>query len=500
MENVNQTSGKLNCISFIYKREKVREDNDHISFIYQLNDIKLGYEVTNDFQNVCFIDEDGNHYGYIDDIYSLDEDIAYAFTIYLDENQKNNIDNKVSSIKKELDELRKYTLFQIYTKGTPEVKTYSVDPNNTDRILAIPTYSIDGIKSIFSNEYEKIEDIKSIIKSRIENIPVTCETQKEIYADEIYSEVSKTVLCQDSQIKSIAASISKNQKIDDPKLKDNLLICGPTGVGKTEIFRCISKIADLPMTLEDSTEYTANGYKGKDVTDMLYNLYLSAGRDIQKAQRGIIIVDEIDKKILDGGDGAQIYTKAVLDSLLKMAEGHVYHVETKNDKFDIDTSFITFVTSGAFSGIEKLNGKKRTMGFISKEEEKVQNDPSFNYTEETLSKYGLMPEFLGRSKLIVMNNLTEQDFCKIINESDKSTLLLYKYMLEQMGINLICEDGTIEAIAKKAISLGVGARSIKKILENAFEIINYQIFSRNNYSQLIINKDTIEDNTKFILR
>ena len=148
-----------------------------------------------------------------------------------------------------------------------------------------------------------------------------------IYADDIYDFTSRSVICQDEQIKAIAASIAKNQRIRDPRLKDNLLICGPTGVGKSEIFRCISKELGIPVTFEDSTEYTAAGYVGKSVSDMLYNLFLSADGDIHKAERGIIIVDEIDKKI--SGDGQHdVYTKAVLDSLLKMAEGHKYHVET----------------------------------------------------------------------------------------------------------------------------------------------------------------------------
>lgn len=501
-ENINENdnfNNEVNAITFIYKRHKVDEDSNNISYIYELIDFKEGYETLDDMQNVCFIDKDGYAYGYIDDVYTLDDDYAYAFTIYTDELNSQERKKRISSLKKEKNLLKNYYLFQVYKKGTTDLKTYSVDPKDPNRIISIMPCNSEGIKSILSNEYEKVEEVKELIRLRLEETPVVFGTQQNLYADDIYNQVSKTVICQDSQIKSIASSIAKNQRITDPKLKDNLLICGPTGVGKTEIFRCISKMTGIPITMEDSTEYTASGFKGKDVTDILYNLYLNADRDIEKAQRGIILIDEIDKKISTRSE-VEVYTKAVIDSLLKMAEGHVYHIETKDSKIDIDTSFITFAMSGAFSGIDKLNENKRSMGFMSEEQKIEQEKTTSNYTEKALLKYGVMPEFLGRNKLVVMNSLKEEEFCRIIQESDKSYLLLYKYLLENMGINFIYDDDTIKAIAKKAVSLGAGARSIKKIIENALEIINYQVFSKADYSELIIFPETIEDNTKFILR
>ncbi|MDD6272313.1 MAG: AAA family ATPase [bacterium] len=499
MDEVENKKDEIKAISFIYKRKKIKEDDTTISYVYELVGFKKGHEILDSMDNVCFVSDDGNTYGYIDDVFCLDDEYAYAFTIYTDTLDSYERDHKLYALQKDEKLLKEYYLFQIYTKGSVNLKTYSVDPKDPDRIISIYTSNIEDLKSVLSNEYEKVEEVKDLIKIRFKDIPLLFDTQNQFYADDIYNQVSKTVICQDSQIKSISASITKNQRITDPKLKDNLLVCGPTGVGKTEIFRCISKITGLPLIMEDSTEYTANGFKGKDVTDMLYNLYLSADKNIEKAQRGIILIDEIDKKISSRNE-TEIYTKAVLDSLLKMSEGHVYHIERKEGKIDIDTSFITFVVSGAFSGIDKLNEKRRTLGFISNEEKEEQNKASANYTDQTLIKYGVMPEFLGRNKLVVMNNLGEKEFCKIIQESDKSYLLLYKYLLENMGINFIYEEGTIEAIAKKAIELGAGARSIKKIIENAFEIINYQLFSRGNYNELIISPQTIDDNTKFILR
>ena len=207
--------------------------------------------------------------------------------------------------------------------------------------------------------------------------------------------------------------------------------------------------------------------------------------------------DEIDKKISESGQ-SEIYTKAVIDSLLKMAEGHKYHIETKDAKFEIDTSFITFAMMGAFSGIEVPSEKIQIGGFGAPNSKKKED--IFLYNDKTLIKYGLKPEFLGRSKLVVMNSLGIDDFCKIITESDQSVLLLYKYLLEEIGIKLIYDSSCVEKIAKKADELGVGVRSIKKIVESAFELINYQIFSKGNYNELIITPETFDDNTKFILR
>ena len=155
---------------------------------------------------------------------------------------------------------------------------------------------------------------------------------------------------------------------------------------------------------------------------------------------------------------------------------------------------------GRWIGLEQTNEKKRTLGFVSSEEAAEAEKTVNCYTDQTLMKYGLKPEFLGRNKLIVMNALDVPDFCKIITESDKSVLLLYKYLFEEIGINLVYDQACIETIAKKAKELGVGARSIKKIIEKAFEVINYQAFSKNHYSELIITPETFEDNKQFILR
>ena len=233
---------------------------------------------------------------------------------------------------------------------------------------------------------------------------------------------------------------------------------------------------------------------------MLAHLIDKADGDIERAQRGILVLDEVDKKAANGSSDHDIYTTAVIDSLLKMMEGHEYSVPVeKGVEVPFNTSQLTFAFLGAFSGIEKLAKNHKSIGFsTTQEREQTIKDL---YNDETLKKFGLKPEFLGRCDVVVaMNQLSVDDFVRIINTSNKSQLLLYKYLLRDIGIDFIYDDKTIEAIAKKANELKLGARSIKKIVDNTLAIANFQLFSRNSYSKLIISPETIEDNHQYILR
>lgn len=508
MENTN------NAIVYIYKRKKLDEDEDFITYTYDFIGISLGNEYENEENYRYFFkpnEKDEKQiltstFANINDPKTLDYEYVYAFPYYIQETNEDEIQELVGKTEYDANGIKDYVLCQIYSKGSETITTHYVKKDEPDALADIDTNSIDGPIAMLSNKHEKVIEIQEKLREQFDSSTELSLKENEkrtksdfniVYADDIYNFTSKTVICQDEQIKSIAASIAKNQRIKNPKMKDNLLICGPTGVGKSEIFRCISKQLGIPLVTEDATEYTAAGYVGKTVTDALYNLYISSDGDIKKAERGIIIFDEIDKKISENGQ-SEIYAKAVIDSLLKMAEGHKYHIQTKEASFEIDTSFITFAMMGAFSGIEAPTQQITIGGFGAPNSRKIEFDNV--YTDQTLIKYGVKPEFIGRNKLVIMNSLEVPDLCKVITDSDQSILLLYKYLLEDIGISLIYDKSCIEKIAKKAHELGVGARSIKKIVEKAFEIINYEVFSRGEYSELIITPETFDDNTKFILR
>ena len=158
-------------------------------------------------------------------------------------------------------------------------------------------------------------------------------------------------------------------------------------------------------------------------------------------------------------------------------------------------------SSKSLDNVKNLSTKRRNLGFMTDEQKQEQDKKENIYSEDTLKKYGLLPEFLGRCDTIVtMNDLGFDDLIKIMKTSNKSQLILYKNLFNDMGINFMYDDKTIEAIARKAIELKRGARSIKKIVERALAEVNYEIFSNNHYTKLIISPETIEDNKQYILK
>ena len=185
-----------------------------------------------------------------------------------------------------------------------------------------------------------------------------------------------------------------------------------------------------------------------------------------------------------------------------MMEGHEYTIEAPGHKsYKFDTSQLTFAFLGAFSGIEQYATGTGGMGFKTSAELELEKEITTLYNEDTIQKFGLLPEFIGRcDTMVALNNLDIDNLIKIIKTSNKSQLLLYKSLFDSMGIKLTYTDSTIEAIARKADDLKLGARSIKKIVEQALEVVNYHIFSSSNYSEIIISPETIEDNTQYILK
>ncbi len=491
---------------FIYKRKRIKADNETESYTYEPSEILHGTEFNQD-GNRIFIDDDQKfNYPFIEDVFNLDEKFVYAFPVYLDELSEGKKEKLIEQVRHEAEDFDKYLLFQIYSIGEDSLETLaSMDGLETQ--MSVNTDDYDGFEEMRSTEFSsKIKELKNEIqasetetkKAKVDNFPQII-TPKIIYADELYESVSRTVICQDEQVRQIATSVAKNQRLQDTSLKSNMLVCGPTGVGKTEIFRTINKKTNIPITIEDSTEYTAASYKGKDVSEMLLHLYENAGKDKEKAQRGIIVVDEIDKKISKGDHAT--FTSAVIQSLLKMMEGHTYTLTSPEDRETItfDTSRLTFAFLGAFSGIEEYSRTKRGIGFNASSGEPQDNKEIFN--NETLKKYGLLPEFVGRNdNIVVMNSLDINEYIRIIEESDKSQLLLYKRFFDGIGIDFKYDERTIEEIAKEAKKLGIGARGIKRIVENALAVANYYALSKGQHKELIISPETIHDNKQYILR
>lgn len=502
-------------LTILFERKILKKTDSGIIYTYLPLEIIKGTEYNIDDNKTLKFDpkktktfrhsdtKDEIDLSYINDIYTLDEKYVYGFSIDVSNQNEDEIKGYKEYLKKDLIDIKKHLIFQIYREFDGLTKFFvTMDDLN---IEIDPEYYFAVQELLYGLVDEFKDNLKETINSNYERIStpsiMTNNTSMHtLYSDEIYESVRKTVICQDEQIKTIATILAKNSRLNDGSLKSNILVCGPTGVGKSEIFRTISRNFDIPISIEDSNEYTAASYKGKDMDEMLIHLYKNAGNDIERAQRGILVIDEIDKKAGNGNEH-ETFKSAVINSLLKMIEGHTYDISVPGGNIDFDTSLLTFVFLGAFSGIEKLSDKRRSLGFISEEDRIAQEDKHAIYSEKTLEKYGLLPEFLGRSDaLVVMEKLGMEEFIKIIKTSNKSQLLLYEKLFKDLGIKLIYDEKTIEAIARKAIELNLGARSIKKIVQQALELANYDIFSKNYYSELIISEDTIEDNKQYILR
>lgn len=296
---------------------------------------------------------------------------------------------------------------------------------------------------------------------------------------QMYSAIKKTIISQDEQIMQILTSLFKNQKVINSslgfdmiaKLKENIIVYGSTGTGKTEILKRIANIYKIPIVIEDATSLSETGYVGRNITDMLENLYLAAGKDIEKAQKGILVIDEFDKLAeRDNRSKDHVSRIGVQRSLLKLLDGSTFYFGDK--KFD--TSRLSVVALGAFIGI-------------------VGNDDYSNVSSTDFVNYGIMRELMGRfSKLVAMNSLSKEDIKKILTESDFSPLNTYRLLFESMNIKFSYDEDFIDYIAEKAVALNSGARSLKTVFDNTISSAMFRIFA-GEYSAINLTRPTNEE-------
>lgn len=303
---------------------------------------------------------------------------------------------------------------------------------------------------------------------------------------------------------------NKNKQDEVEIQKSNILLLGPTGCGKTLLASTLARILNVPFAIADATTLTEAGYVGEDVENILLKLIQAADGDIERAEKGIIYIDEIDKitrKSENPSITRDVSGEGVQQALLKIVEGTIASVPPQGGRkhphqemIQIDTSNILFICGGAFEGLENIirdrTGKK-TIGFGTAIQSNKEIDKYKIFEEllpQDLLKFGLIPEFIGRLPIVAtLKELDKEALKKIVVEPKNALVKQYKKLLEIDGVELEFKDDALEAIVNKAIELKTGARGLRSIIEGIMTDIMFEIPSNDKITKCIITKETVEN-------